>query len=534
MNHPFHLAVLLAFTLPAHSLTVRGYNATDHDRFTGFPASPVMNPGFLYDATKYTGVGWWTYVSGTYGTIHSQITAVSPRHLVCAAHARPSPGVHPVHFIDSTGALVTRTVSAFANVPNDDASASADLCVITLATPLPDTVAPFPWLNLTGGEAAYLSQELQVLGQTPNGTPRGGRASLSSFETYDISATITDTRCSRFLYSTLAGLANDCFLTPGDSGGPSFADVGGQPALVSTHIAAIENIAPGQHLSIDTFLPHYVERVDEILEPAGHRLVPVNFTPTTLAIPSAAASPATLRRLNPGSVGFSVANTGGALTGNLAVTITFPAGEEPDSLTAPGWVVESGGTGVWHLRAATLAAAASLSFTANWSALPDLAAVGCTIAADSDTAAAVNAAPSFPLAPSYAAWAAGLAQPGQTADPDADALENLFEYALGGDPESGSMLLPGDHPLRPQLAESGGTVFFSFPERDDALLRGLSYVVETSTDLESPSWSATLPPGNATTTAPFAPDVPGFLKRTVTWPADGLQRFVRVKVELAE
>lgn len=533
MKRPTHLPFLLALALPAQGLTVRTYNPAVHDRFTGFPAAPVMNPGFLYDATKFTGVGWWIWTGAGPTTYYAPISAISPRHLLGASHSRPGVGT-VIHFIDSTGAAVDRTVSAFTYVPNDLAGI-CDLCVITLATPLPPTVAAFPWLNLAD-EESYENLPLMVLGQTPNGTPRGGQAIISAFDSIDFAdpSTIKNTRCAFFEYPTSSGDPDDATLNGGDSGGPSFGDVAGQPALVSTHMAVINNASPGINLNLDTFLPHYVTRVDTILAPAGHRLMPANFTATTLDIPSASVSPGTLRRYNPGQLGFSVANSGADLTGNLAVTVSFPAGNEPTSLNAPGWVVESGGTGIWNLRAATLAASSSLAFTASWTALPDLAAINVSISADSDTAPAITANPSFLLAPSYAEWADGLALPGQNADPDGDGLENLLEYALGGDAESGAMILPGGHPLLPVITHQAGTVTLSYPERDDALLRGLSYIVETSTSPATLAGATTLPAGAASTAAPFSPAVPGFVKRIITWPADGPKRFARVKVELTE
>jgi hypothetical protein len=527
VSQPFHLVLLLALAMPGHSLTVRGYNATDHDRFTGFPADPVMNPNFIHDPAKFTGVGWWNWSSGS-TQYYPALAAVSPRHLLGAAHSRPGTG-GIIRFIDSAGNLITRTVASTPVVVPNDSSGASDLCVIPLSTPLPATVEPLPWLNLPGGESAYLNAELAVLGQVPNGTPRGGTAVISEFD--DDEGIAENSYHLVWTYDSSAGIPGESALTPGDSGGASFGMVGGQPALVGIHSNAgtVGTIT----YSFDLFLPHYVSRVDDILAPSGHRLRPVNFTPTTLALPTGVPAPGTLRRRNPGAITFSLENTGTELTGNLTLTISFPAGQPPDSLSAPGWVVESGGTGVWHLRKATLAGMASQSFTANWAALPDLAAVGCTLDAGSDTAAAVHAEPSFSLAPSYAQWAHGLADPAQTADPDADGLANLLEYALGGDAESGAMELPGGHPLRPVLTESGGTVSLSYPERDDAVLRGISYLVETSTALESP-WSGILPAGAVSDSSPFDPAVPGFVKRTITWPADGPRRFLRVKVELNE
>ena len=519
MKHPCHL-LLLALALPAQGLFVRGYNAADHDRFTGFKASPVMNPTFLYDASKFTGVGYIT--SGGDGR---QYTLVTPRHVVCTTHNKPDPG-QQLRFVDASGTVITRTFVAV-TVISHPSTGTSDLTLCTLDAPLPSTVAVYPYLNLAN-ETAYIGQEITVHGFFA----KGGRGSIAGFDDVLGGGLFDESRLFRFDYNTVEGGANDCHFVVGDSGSPSFAMIGGQPALVGAHTTVDDG---GSTIyNYDTFIPHYAAQVDTQLQSSGYRMAPANFTATTLALPAATPSPATLRRLHPGQIDFTVSNSGAELTGNLAVTVTFPIGQQPSSLSAPGWVVESGGLGIWNLRAASLAASASLAFTATWTALPALAAINPGISADSDTAPAIIANPSFPLAPSYAEWSTGLAQPGQTADPDGDSLENLLEYALGGDPQSGTMILPGGHPLLPVITHQAGIVSLSYPERDDAVLRGISYLVETSTSPATLAGAITLPAGAALSTAPFSPAVPGFVKRTLTWPADGPKRFARVKVELAE
>ncbi len=522
----FTLSLLFpVLALPAQGLIVRGYNATDHDRFTGFKENPVMNPGFIYDASKYTGVGYIT--SGGDGR---QYTLVTPRHVLCTTHNKPTPFPDPLYnqlsFVDTGGTVITRTFVAV-TVISHPMTGTSDLTLCTLDAPLPSTVSTFPYLNLAN-ETAYLGQEIMVHGFFA----KGGRSSIAGFDVVFGGGLFDQSRLFRFDYDTVSGGPNDCHFVVGDSGSPSFVMVAGQPALVGVHTTVIT--IGTTIFNYDTFVPHYVAQVDAQLQSSGYRLAPVNFTATTLGIPAASASPGTLRRSHPGQIDFSVDNTGAELTGNVAVTVTFPVSQQPSSLSAPGWVVESGGSGIWNLRAATLAGGASLAFTATWTALPDLPSVNPVITADSDTAPAILASPSFTLAPSYAEWAEGLALPGQTADPDGDSLENLLEYAFGGDAESGTMILPGDHPLLPVMTHQAGTVTLSYPERDDAVLRGLSYLVETSASPATLAGATTLPAGAASSTAPFYPAVPGFVKRTLTWPADGTKRFARVKVALAE
>ena len=520
MKHPCNL-LLLALILPAQGLFIRGYNATDHDRFTNFPATPVMNPGFIYDASKFTGVGYITS-----GNDARQYSLITPRHVLCATHNKPIPIVNQLRFVDANGVIITQTFTSVA-VISYPVSGTSDLALCTLDAPLPSTVGTFPYLNLPD-EDDYIGEEITVHGMFV----KAGRGSIDGFANVGGGPYFDVSRAFRFDYNTLSGDPNDCHFVLGDSGSPSFATVGGQPALVGVHTTVVTG---GSTIyNYDTFIPHYAAQVDAQLQSSGYRMAPAIFTATTLGIPSASASPGTLRRSHPGEIVFSVANTGAELTGNLSVTITFPVGQQPSSLSAPGWVVESAGSGIWNLRAATFAGGASLPFTATWTTLPALASITPSISADSDTAPAIIANPSFPLAPSYAEWSTGLAQPGQTADPDGDSLENLLEYALGGDPQGGAMTLPAGHPLLPVITHQAGIVSLSYPERDDAVLRGISYLVETSTSLATLAGAITLPAGAASSTAPFSPAVPGFVKRTLTWPADGPRRFARVKVELAE
>jgi hypothetical protein len=71
------------------------------------------------------------------------------------------------------------------------------------------------------------------------------------------------------------------------------------------------------------------------------------------------------------------------------------------------------------------------------------------------------------------------------ANPDGDALDNLGEYALGGNPtnKDAASILPGF-----QLEESGGTnwLYYAHNERTDD--PGLMYTVWVSTNLVSNVW----------------------------------------------
>lgn len=75
-----------------------------------------------------------------------------------------------------------------------------------------------------------------------------------------------------------------------------------------------------------------------------------------------------------------------------------------------------------------------------------------------------------------------------TANPDGDALNNLYEYALGGDPTNGSHT---GYASSFQTVEDGGTNWmeYAYTKRNDAAARGLDYHLELNTTLIGGSWT---------------------------------------------
>jgi hypothetical protein len=75
-----------------------------------------------------------------------------------------------------------------------------------------------------------------------------------------------------------------------------------------------------------------------------------------------------------------------------------------------------------------------------------------------------------------------------TADPDGDTRNNLYEYALGGDPTNAA-----DTGHAPVLATASGGgsnwVEYVYAKRNDAAARGLDYHLELTGDLSSPAWT---------------------------------------------
>jgi hypothetical protein len=82
----------------------------------------------------------------------------------------------------------------------------------------------------------------------------------------------------------------------------------------------------------------------------------------------------------------------------------------------------------------------------------------------------------------------GVTNAAALADPDGDGINNLVEFALGGDPnaKNNNGLLPT---LRKIPDETFQGIEYLYRRRRDAAARGLTYTVETKTNLLSAGWN---------------------------------------------
>jgi hypothetical protein len=524
-RHRFGITLLAGCLLPGvgqpgWAIQIRGYSPERHDRFTGYPAAPVWNDAAWFDSRGFTGVGW----APADTPYQRQFALISPRHLVCATHFSPKPGV-VIRFLNRSGTTVERTVAGLVPIQNDLQEAT-DLTVVTLSSPLlpADQVAHFPYLNLAA-EADYLDTALVVFGWHV----RAGRGRLAGFDDV-VAKDLNKTRVMRFDYWKAAGDPDDSDLEIGDSGSPSFAVAGGRPALVGIHTTVDED--PLKRSAFDTFVPHYLAGLNTVLAPAGYQMTPAY--PVAVNLDAAQSlTPATWRQANPGSCRFDLTNTSAATATNVAVGLRFPPANVPDALDAPGWLVTPGGAGEWELRRATLPAGATVTIAAEWLdlGLSDSLDTELTLVSDGSARQRFD----FPrqLAPSYAAWAAGLTNPAAAADDDGDAVVNLHEYAFGGDPTVNSRTRPSGGMLLPGLRMAGTVATLEFPVREDATARGLAYHLEFSETLTPGSWTGTPPPGMTVADVPYSPAEAGWRLRTVSF-ATATSRFCRVRVELDE
>jgi hypothetical protein len=133
----------------------------------------------------------------------------------------------------------------------------------------------------------------------------------------------------------------------------------------------------------------------------------------------------------------------------------------------------------------------------------------------------------------YTEWIAAYDVGDQTAmddDFDGDQLDNLLEYAWGGDPSDGAS--QGNVPEGGDLSNVGGTNYISYIyyERDDAATRGLTSIFEVGTSLIYTNWADAT--GYETGRGPAA--AAGFTAITNQIPIDAEnERFLHLQIEFA-
>ena len=88
----------------------------------------------------------------------------------------------------------------------------------------------------------------------------------------------------------------------------------------------------------------------------------------------------------------------------------------------------------------------------------------------------------------YDSWANGYNLVGADRDPDADlepdGMDNLTEYALGGDPNSDDASV-----FLPTYTSDAAYIEYVHRERSDAASRGLDYTVQSTAMLTLPAWA---------------------------------------------
>lgn len=239
-------------------LSLRGYNAQQHDRFEN-DAAFIGNP---YDWSGVSSDGRWA-------------TMITPKHFLSARHFRPANGSEMTffHTNDPTGASETHTVLS------GQVIAGSDLYLGELENAVSADVAVYSILHPNHA----LGSEIMVMGLADTSdkeiNQRMGRNIIDRIE-FDAEIGTLGTGHTMFYdYDELGsptGLGNDeARLASQDSGGPSFAIFEDAPALVGIHWFIYDEdteneIGDSPLGSGDTFVPGYIDEINEALAGTGY------------------------------------------------------------------------------------------------------------------------------------------------------------------------------------------------------------------------------------------------------------------------
>ncbi|YCM42207.1 hypothetical protein V2O64_12925 [Verrucomicrobiaceae bacterium 227] len=527
--------LLISFALSGYSsaLEIRSYSASRHERFTGFPTTPVenSNSNFIAQGVDLTGVGWYAQET------RRQYTLVSPKHFVGANHFRPA-ATGQLRFLDQDGTLRTYEIGTTHSILNDEGQAT-DLFLGTLEEIIPasDKISFQPYLSLAT-ESNYQGQNILFMGHrlaAPKNL-RIGSGTIGSFTDFGddpitSGSSINSTRAFQIVYSNLGLGGDDAYAESGDSGSPSLVVVDGQGALVGTHTAvanATVNIglaSPGTIVTYDTFVPHYVEELNAIMEIEGYhmtRAVPGATKPTT-TLTVTPTHPPILRAGYPFTLDLAVANTG--LTedaNNLKLSATLPATAASGTL----WV-NSVTPGSLQARRGGLATGESSTLSLTMT-VPTPGTFNSTLTLSADEFASASQPLALEIIESFRSFTSALTDQSHTGDDDQDQIPNLLEYAFDGDPATNSRFREG-LPILPTITREGSSFTLQHLRRKDFLARGLTYELESSTTLLDGSWDAASP--DSTETSSLDDD---FEWVTATFPTSSSALFFRVQVTLNE
>ena len=264
------LALSLWFGSPASAaMFVLGYQANLNDRF--YVGSDKAFIGAAYD---WSGVGqssdnFWE-------------TMISPSYFVTANHWHASIGDTIQFNLDNspTGTYETRTVVWSEQVGDSN----SDLWLGELSSPVGAGVAIYPILSLPN-PANYKNLPLYTVGLADGSGVCNMRLGCNNISSAGGSS-------MDFVYNTSAGVgSNESYVMSGDSGGPSFVPVDGQLALVGTHSAHSDANPVNGSISIDTFVPFYINAIDAAMLANGssEQVTLVVPEPSTVVLLSIAA-----------------------------------------------------------------------------------------------------------------------------------------------------------------------------------------------------------------------------------------------------
>lgn len=275
------VAVLLLVqgSVVSATMLVRGLDVgIDEKRYDRFYVGEDKD--FIGDAYDWSGVG---RVDVT-GSNSRWATMISPHYFLGSEHFAPSNSLTFFHSNDPDGTSETHSIESGTQI------GSTDLWLGKLSTPVTDDVAKYPILGLPA-ESDYDNRVIYTFGLTVpdyNATAtavRLGRNNIDPGSYQDATDEHGSTgRVFLFDYDhPTGGMGDDeTYLRRGDSGGPSFTIVNGEPALVGIHWTTWEDDTdPDVYGSVDTFVPEYIDDLQTQMQTIGESATSVVPEPAT-------------------------------------------------------------------------------------------------------------------------------------------------------------------------------------------------------------------------------------------------------------
>jgi len=504
------------------ALVIRGYTPSKHDRIFNTSSTPSLNPDFIHAGIDLTGVGWHTAVQSR------QLTMVSPLHFIGARHYRPGIGA-TLRFVANDGNFRDFTVASQTTITNDSDDIS-DLFIGTLTAPIATTqgIRHLPYLNLSLQDGFrpyrnYLGKTTMVLGKTT----RGANGRIDIIQDRIIEG--VSTKMITWSYDTNSGDADDSYLESGDSGSPVFVEQDGVAAIVATHSGVSGPDSNGIITNISSFTPHYVDKLNIVMEAQGYHMTKAIPGNTILNLNHQLPS-GPFRAGHPIPINLTIENTGGTLAENIKVKNSFSLPVTNTSTHGTEWFDESGATTANTRRATLTSSGSSTCQITVTPTTPGIYQHQTTYF--SDQSSLVSETFSVSVIESFLSWANGLTDQTSQGDDDQDNISNLLEYAFGGDPTTNSQTFPSTSiPLLPTHTRTDNTFSLTYLRRTDYQTRALNYAIHSSTSLETDSWSDASSLVSQTTVTPLTSD---FEQVTLNLSPTTTPQFFCIEVTLSE
>jgi hypothetical protein len=279
--------------------TATGFDAR-YDRFaSGFPNAPVPNtsPTFVGSGTDFSGVGWFFADGNTFS-----IAMVSERHFIGAAHVNPGPGGF-VFLYDPVSNVVRNyqvrsgqvPVTQFVNSQGQAQTLPSDVFLGTLMAPIPAShnIGFFPVAG--GPESDFIGRSTLHYGQNQaygvGNQLHIGRNNVQAIDTFFNRATSPTAAFRGFAYDWTPANSGEIYLIGGDSGGPSFINLGGRLTLLGAHYGVTPGTPPPQpgDISVDTFFPYYLSQLNAFMAQDTDPTHPNGYSLTIVPIPEPGA-----------------------------------------------------------------------------------------------------------------------------------------------------------------------------------------------------------------------------------------------------